>query len=85
MDAFTDGVEAAGPAAGAYTWMPLGGWGPRYELSTDAAGFSGFTLDVSGAMITFVVVLAVAFFFGGRMWRALPPWRGRSQTTSATG
>ena len=85
IDAFTDGVEAARPAAGSYTWEPLGWWGPQYELSMDAAGFSGFTLEFSGGMLTFLLVLSVTFFLGGRMWRALPPWRGRPQSTTAVG
>ncbi|MEK8109580.1 hypothetical protein NKG94_43895 [Micromonospora sp. M12] len=41
-------------------------------MSMDAAGFSGFTLETSGGMLTLFLVLAVAFFLGGRMWRALP-------------
>jgi hypothetical protein len=85
LAAFTDGVEAAGPAVGSYTWAPLGWWGPQYKLSMDTAGFTGFSLEISGGMLTFLLVLSVAFFLGGRMWRALPPWRGRPQTTTAVG
>ena len=76
--AFTTGVETTDPAAGTYTWAPLGG-GVRYEHLVDATGFAGFNVEISGTgLLTLVLIVGAAFFVGGRMWRAMPPWSLRT-------
>jgi hypothetical protein len=70
--AFDTGLAAAGPGAGEYAFRPLGGWGPVYRVSYDETGYAGFVLDVTPALLPFVLVLVLAFLVGGRFWRALP-------------
>lgn len=80
-EAFTTGLEAAGPAPGTYSWDALRVLGLATEVSFDEGGFSGFSMYV---YLWFLVYVAVAFILGGRLWRLIPAW-WRARRRSSTG
>ncbi len=77
LGAFDAGLETAGPDTGSYRFLPLGRWGPVYDVRYDDGRFAESVLEFTPALLPFAVVMVATFVIGGRMWRAVPALRRR--------